>query len=132
MKYDLTNWCKNYIQSRDAMERKLVSVDDKGEQLLVTYKNRVVTFVPQTVLDDSAAKIDGIVTVVTLQTPANFNILLNKFGEFAKNPNLMVIFVNPVVEEKWLLKPHVHAAVADKSSLKAGLTSLYQTVPPVH
>jgi hypothetical protein len=44
---------------------------------------------------------------------------------------LTVIFVNPKLNEKWLLKPAVHAAVADKTSLRLGLQAMYDTVPVV-
>ncbi len=131
MKTDLKTWCIHYIRSRDAMERKLVSIDEQGDKVVATYKNRVVTFVPQDVLSVDAAKLSGIVTVVCLQTIKNFQTLVSGFGEFAKNDQLTVIFLNPAVGDKWVVKPSVHAAVADKSNLKAGLQSLYDMVPAV-
>jgi hypothetical protein len=126
---DLTDWCSSYVKSRDAMERTLKSIDKQGNHLVATHKNKVVTWVPQETLDTKGVAVDGMVTIVCLQNQHNFSTLLQHFGDFAKNANLTIMFVNPKINEKWSIKPAVHAAVADKQSLKLGLQSMYDTVP---
>lgn len=127
---DLLEWCEHYIRSRDAMERKLVKLERVGESILATYKDRAVRWLPMAQLAVPAEN-EGNVSVVTLQTQANFNTLVSEFAVLAENPGLTILFINPSLNEKWVLKPAVHASVADKSTLKSGLQTLYQTVPPV-
>lgn len=131
MPADLTEWCEHYARSRDAFERKIVSMVCKGPDVLVTKKDGVLTYVVMPELSASVAKHDGATTAVCLQTPKNFAALVDSFALFAKKEDLTVIFVNPRVHEKWVVKPAVHHAVADKESLKAGLKALYDTVPEV-
>ena len=131
MKVDLLTWCEQYIRSRDAMERKLKTLERKGDVIIAAYKDKAVTFLPQASLDEKNIPSDGHATIVCVQTNANFNTLVNNFMAYAKNPHLTVIFLNPQLNEKWSLKPAVHAAVADHSNLKAGLQTHFQTVPTV-
>jgi hypothetical protein len=129
MKVDLVTWCEQYVRSRDAMERKLKTLERKGESVVATYKDKTVTFLSQPSLDEKHIPADGHVTIVCLQNQENFNTLVTHFAAYARNPNLTIMFLNPQLNEKWSLKPAVHAAVADKASLKTGLQTLYQTVP---
>jgi hypothetical protein len=126
---DLFEWCEQYIRSRDAMERKLVKLERESHAVMATYKDRTIRWLPLPQLSVPKEN-EGNITIVCLQTQANFNVLVNDFAAFAKNPGLTVIFLNPALNEKWLLKPAIHHAVADKSTLKSGLQTLYQTVPP--
>lgn len=128
---DLTEWTEQYIRSRDAMERTLVGLERSGDSIVAKHKrDRMVTFLPQQQLSVPAEN-EGNITIVTLQNQQNFNTLVQRFDAFATNSSLTVIFLNPVLHEKWVIKPAVHAAVADKSTLKNGLQTLYQTVPPL-
>jgi hypothetical protein len=56
---------------------------------------------------------------------------VKEFSTLAAKNDLTVLFVNPKQNEKWSMKPAVHAAVADKESLKAGLTTMFQVVPTI-
>jgi hypothetical protein len=127
-KFDLLTWCQQYIRSRDAMERKLVSLEEKDGGLVAVYKDRTVQWLPQSELQ-LLKENSGHITIVCLQTQQNFNTLVQQFSWFSMNPNLTILFLNPQANEKWVLKPAVHAAVADKSTLKTGLQTLFQTVP---
>jgi hypothetical protein len=131
MKTDLLEWCNSYIKSRDSMERTLKSLEKHGDHLVATHKTKTVTWFGQESLDTKGASVEGHVSIVCLQNQQNFNTLVQHFSEFAKNPNLTIMFLNPKLNEKWSLKPGVHAAVADKQSLKLGLQSMYDTVPAV-
>ena len=128
---NLREWCMHYIKARDAMERKLKSIEEKDGNLIAHYKDKDVLFVGQEKLTTTHASHDGFATLVCLQTQENFDTLVDSFSKFSANQKLTIIFVNPQLEEKWIIKPAVHAAVADKSSLKAGLLTLYQMVPPL-
>ena len=130
MKFDLLTWTEHYIKSRDAMERKLKTLERKGDTIVATYKDKTVTFLPQAALDEKHIPADGFVTIVCLQNQSNFNALVANFSRYSQNPHLTMMFLNPQLNEKWSLKPAIHASVADKSNLKTGLQALYQTVPP--
>ena len=125
----LNEWCVHYIRARDAFEQKLKSIDEAPDKIVCHYKDKDATFLPiETLRSDLPS---GSLTVVCLQNQQNFDTLVSNFSEYAKNPNLTIIFLNPKLDEKWLLKPAVHAAVADKANLKQGLATMYQMVPEV-
>ena len=128
---NLLEWAGHYLRARDAMERKLKSLDTLPDKLVAHYKDRDVTFFAEQDLTAKHASASGVVTIVTLQKKANFDVLVQQFSTFAQNANLTIIFVNPKLNEKWLIKPSVHVAVADKSSLKTGLSAMFETVPVV-
>ncbi len=128
---DLTEWCEHYAKSRDTFERKIVSMVRKGPDVIVTKKDGVLTYVVMPEFSASVASHAGTIVAVCLQTPKNFAALVDNFALLTKKEDLTVIFVNPKVHEKWVVKPAVHHAVADKESLMAGLKALYDTVPEV-
>jgi hypothetical protein len=128
---DLLDCCVHYIKARDAIERKLKSLDQQKDRVVARYKDKEVTFLGEEKLSTAAASMQGFVTVLTVQNQENFNTLVAEFSTFHKNPGLTIIFLNPVLNEKWLIKPAVHASVADKTSLKLGLQAMYDTVPAV-
>lgn len=123
----IKEWCVHYIKARDAMTRKLVSIDEKNDKIIAHYKDKEVTFLPTETLPSVAPS--GTATIVCLQNEKNFDILINRFEDYAKNQDLTVMFLNPTLNEKWVLKPAVHAAVADNESLKTGLRAMFDTVP---
>jgi hypothetical protein len=131
MRSDLVTWAEHYLRARDAFERKMVSMEKTDTGLVVTYKNRKLVVVAQDKLDDTVATSKDEILLVTAQTDANFAALLKAFAAFAEKKDLTVVFVNPKLNEKWLLKPAIHASVADKESLKAGLTTMFQAVPTI-
>ena len=128
---NLLEWSKHYVQARDAIERKLKTIDEKPDRLICTYKDKQVTFIAEETLTAKSLDANAFTTIVTLQTTKNFDALIDQFAVFSQHPKLTIIFVNPKLNEKWMIKPAVHAAVADKSTLKLGLQSMFDTVPSV-
>ena len=126
---NLEEWTEHYIKSRDAFERKLVNLSKGKGQLVAEYKDRTVVFVCSDELPEKVP--EGFATVVCLQKESNFKSLLNYFSEYSKHSGLTIIFANPKLNEKWLVKPAIHSSVADKSTLKTGLRALYDSVPGV-
>ncbi|MBN1646342.1 hypothetical protein JW868_04860 [Candidatus Woesearchaeota archaeon] len=66
--------------------------------------------------------------IITLNTQKNVQIFIRQFSKYAQNLFLTIIFVNPSANQKWLIKPHVHNLVADKTSLKRGIMALSENV----
>jgi hypothetical protein len=130
MLLDLPTWAEHYLRSRDAFEQQLVSLERTATGLLATYKKKTVTVVTQDVLG-ALPENKGPVLLVTAQTDENFKTLVKEFSTYAANQELTMLFVNPKLNEKWSIKPAVHASVADKESLKAGLTTMFQVVPTI-
>jgi len=124
----LVEWAEQYLRARDAFERAIVSIEKNKNGLEVTYKKKELTVLCQETLDVKAVPASGHVLLAVTQSKVNFDALVAGFKSLAQNPTLTVAFVNVKTTEKWLVKPHVHANVADPTSLKAGLQSLYETV----
>ena len=116
------------MRARDAFERKIVSLETTKSGLIVKYKARELTVLCQEMLDAKTVPASGHVLLVARQSKSNFDALVTSFKSLAHNPDLTVAFANVKSTERWLVKPHVHANVADPASLKAGLLSLYETV----
>ncbi len=131
MPLDLITWAEHYLKARDSFERQLVSLERAEPGLVVTYKKRELKVVGEEKLTIAAASVRGNVLLVTTQTEANFDVLVKEFSKFTAKDDLTIIFANPTTNEKWIIKPSVHAAVADKTNLKAGLTTMFQTVPTI-
>lgn len=125
---ELKEWAEHYLKARDAFERAIVSIEKTKEGLDVKYKKKELVVLCQDALDVKAVPSAGHVLLAVRQTPENLNLLVKGFSSLTSNPFLTVAFVNTKTTEKWLVKPHVHANVADPTSLKAGLQSLYETV----
>ena len=63
----------------------------------------------------------------------NLDELYDNWDKYASIVSLKVYFINPSssLEKKWVISPYVHSKISDKSSLKAGLNALFETVEPV-
>ncbi len=127
----LKKWLVEYIKNRDVFKKSIKDIEDKEESITVKYRDREELFLIRPVLGneidyDAASHI----TIVTLNINENFRYLVSSWHSLAKYPNLTIYFANPLstTETKWIIRPHLHDKIADDTSLKNGLKSMFLTV----
>lgn len=129
---DLNEWIKNYLISRDTMEQMIVSIEDKGKDLVVHRKNGDVVFLIRPDFSNvEELKIPGKISLVILNSRKNLDFVISNWQMLSAIKELCIYFVNPTVSEKWLLYPYTHNQITEKTALKRGLLSLFSTVPAV-
>jgi len=136
----LQEWIINFIKSRDAVFRKLISIEQNKENfdVFVKYKDkdRYISIKP------IIGNIDNIIEklsedkhygLVILNTKDNFNKITENWEKLVKFKHLCIYFVNPfsTLDKKWIIFPHTHNRICDESSLKTGLKSVFDMVDPI-
>lgn len=128
----LKEWVTHYIKSRDVIKREIVDISDKGDSLLVKYKDRERTFLIIPQISDLSLKNN--ITIVVFNTLENFNWLLKSWKELVTFDDVNIYFINPesITDKRWIIFPHIHDKVSDSESLKLGLEALFNSVETYH
>ena len=128
---DIKEWTVHHIKQKDLIKGDLVSYKQEKDKIVCDYKEgRKGIFYCEENLDLKKikdVKDSEVSTFVCVCNEHNFKILVDNWDLFKKNNNLTFIFLNPGVAEKWIIKPAVHARIADPASLKQGLRTMYDT-----
>ena len=128
---DLAQWTKDYVTSRDSFEQLITSIEETGKDFIVHKKNGEVRFlIRPELLDITELKQPGKTALVVLNNRKNLDFVIANWQTLATLKNLCVYFVNPVVNEKWVLYPFTHNQITEKAAFKRGLYSLFSMVPP--
>ncbi len=133
----LLDWTKRYIENKDIIARKIVSIEKTESGLLVKYSDRELTIVFMPFIKDASAvlhKIENIPnykTLVVLNSPINLDFVIknwNKLVSFGAKFN--IYFVNPFskTEKIWIICPYTHNFIADMDSLELGLKTMSENV----
>lgn len=122
---DLREWLVLHIRHKDVFARKLQEVEETPSGATFKFKDRVLTGVVMDVL--SEPDVQGETIIATLNTPENVEYLIAHWDAFV-DPGLTVVFANPSLNEKWALKPALHARIHD-GDIEQGIRSLASSVP---
>ncbi len=130
----LIEWAEHYLRHRDLFERKIGSIERKGETGLLirqkdasTYTCLVAERFDEGILQDIGGKEK--VLVVTRNLKDNVVFVTKHWKELSERQGLKLVFANAAKNEKWVLVPSGHARVAEAASLKAGLMAMHDAVP---
>lgn len=130
---NLKEWTLHYIRQRDAFEKSIISIDETKEIIKVKYKDKEQNYLAEEKLSlSSLDKLKALENkcVVCEHSRANLDFLINNWKLFSEVKDLTIIFVNEQHCEKWVIKPYVHNLIADNSSLKQGLESMFYAILP--
>ncbi|MFH1211692.1 MAG: hypothetical protein V1659_02065 [Candidatus Woesearchaeota archaeon] len=126
----MIEWAVNYVKNKDLFKRELVDFRIEQNTVLFEFKNKKNIFIIADLLDSESIKPKEFPsTIVCLNKKDNLEFLIKNWSAFAAQKELMVIFVNPAANEKWIIKPHIHDQITEKESLRTGLQSMFETVP---
>lgn len=126
----LFEWTKEYIKFKDMLKKQNTSVEYLDNKIIVTQKDNKINYLVDDNLNNiifGAEKFKEIF-LVCLNTKKNVDIMEDNWQILAKNPKLTIIFVEPSLNVKWLIKPHIHNKIIDGENLKEGLLSLHRGI----
>ncbi len=125
----LKEWAKEFIKHRDMFQKKLKEIKDTDTGFVAHSKDKDERFIVQETLDFDGIPKDENVCYVTMNNQKNFNKLLAEWKILVSFKGLKIIFVEKISTGKhWIVNPHIHDKISEKSSLKSGLKSLYDNV----
>ena len=115
------------------MEQLIVSIEDTGKDFIVHKKTGDIKFLIRPELTDASEfkNVTGKTGLVIFNSRKNLDFVIANWQMFSSLKELCIYFVNPVVNEKWLLYPYTHNQITEKIALKRGLLSLFSMVPAV-
>lgn len=128
----LLNWARAYIKYKDSVNRRIseMNVEESSNKILIKNKNgSEETYFCIDYLEGSSTNIKD-EKVVCLNTKQNLDWLIKNWDSLKQSRNIF-IFVNLAVSESWSVHPSMHDIVTEKSALKPGLLSLFESVPEV-
>lgn len=129
---DLKEWMLEYVKHRDLFRKAIQKIEDKGSEVIVTYKNNYEHVIIGPKLSEAIAKLDDKknMSIVTLNSKENLDVLISNWQKLVGFVGLTIYFVNPdsTTEQKWIIRPHLHNKVADDDALKPGLLSMFSMV----
>ncbi len=132
----LSVWIQEYLRHKDMFQRKIKKIVD-GNPPTVVYSDKETKILVEPVItnidDIRESCSDGSVILVTLNMMKNLKMIADNWSKLISNPDFCIYFVNPVgaAEKRWVIFPYTHNKIAERSSLKSGLKSLFSTVAEV-
>ena len=133
----LKEWAAIYVRHRDSATKKIAEIKNAGFGFAIVNNDGTPTnCIVQPSLEGfnpDAEEIQDNALIVTLNNDKNIQAVYKVWGKLAAKKALMILFVNPFsgIEEKWVLKPHLHNLVCDRNSLLQGLRSMAELVEPI-
>ncbi len=126
----LFEWTKEYIKFKDMLKKQNTSVDYFDNKIIVTQKDNKINYLIDDNLNNIIKDIEDIkeIYLVCLNTKKNVDVMEDNWKILTQNPKLTIIFVEPDLNVKWLIKPHIHNKIIDGENLKEGLLSLHRGI----
>ena len=128
---ELIDWAVLFLKQRDLFKKEIINIDvDYDNNELIINKN---TGLERVVVTTSLSDIKNIINkspsiIITLNNKDNLRLLISNWRLLVKFESLKLFFVNPKNNESWALIPFLHDKVADKKTLKQGLTSMSESI----
>lgn len=129
----LSEWVKVFLQNRDVFNKVITGFEKVNGDLLVKRSNGDLLVFVRPELDDisDVSVRDGPSVLAVLNSKRNLDAVIKNWDVLSKKKDLCVYFINPNSNDKWLLYPHTHNQITEKSALRRGLESLFSMVPSV-
>ncbi len=130
----LKEWTQIYLKSRDVIQKAIVGFEDLNSDFVVHKTAGDVLFLIRPELADAGEVVEKATAnagLVVFNTKKNVDFVIANWDKLAKLKGLCIYFVNPKLNEKWLLYPYTHDQITEKAALRRGLESLFSMVPAV-
>jgi hypothetical protein len=128
----LKEWTQIFLKSRDVLQKSITGFESLNGDFVVHKSSGDVIFLirPEfSNVDEVVEKAQSTAGLVVLNTKKNVNSVIASWDKLAKLKGLCIYFVNPNLNEKWLLYPYTHDQITEKPALRRGLESLFSMVP---
>ena len=128
----LKEWIVQYRKHRDLVFRKIANIAGE-DPILITNKDNTQE---QIYIRESCNTFTEFnketlpTTAVVLNTDANIRTMLKEWDTIAANMQLTIMFVNPSSqgEKRWVIRPHIHDCISERTALKTGIASIAEQV----
>ncbi|MBR9690286.1 hypothetical protein GOV08_01240 [Candidatus Woesearchaeota archaeon] len=131
---NLTQWTILYVKNKDILKKEIKEYKIFKNYVEFEYLDarKQTCYIYPTMKSEARSDTkEGWKAVICLNTKANFDFLISNWENLIKNPKLSIIFVNPRLNQKWIVFPHTHNKITEKASLKLGLQTLFESVARV-
>ncbi len=128
----LKEWTQIFLKSRDVLQKSITGFESLNGDFVVRKSTGDVVFLIRPEFsnaDEVVEKAQSNAGLVVLNTKKNVNSVIASWDKLAKLKGLCIYFVNPNLNEKWLLYPYTHDQITEKPALRRGLESLFSMVP---
>lgn len=121
---ELKQWLKEYLRFKDIYDGEIKEIQDSKKGVEVIYEDRKERYAVYQRLADVDSPEDE-EYICTQSSKENVDYLLSSWECFRKFSKLTIIFADPTANQKWVLKPYLHAKISDNP--KKGIISLFQS-----
>ncbi|MGV8163199.1 MAG: hypothetical protein ACP5N2_07755 [Candidatus Nanoarchaeia archaeon] len=127
----LIEWAVSYIKYKDSVRGRIQTIEEQKEKnrVLITNKDGGKdTYLCRELLDGLDIKEISSEKIACLNKKDNVTWLINNW-DLLKDKKATFIFVNVKKSESWAINPGMHHSITDKTALKPGLKSLFESIP---
>jgi hypothetical protein len=130
----LIKWTIRFLENRDSIRKEIVKIENSENGFLVERRDKPVQkFIVEKKLSSdlfSGLKLNEHFCVVTLNNAKNIKFVAEHWNRLAGSNFLKIYFINPFssMDKVWIINPHIHDKICDKSSLLVGLKSMAESV----
>ncbi len=129
----LKDWAITYLKHMD-IQGNFSKISEEPNGFLIINKDGSSSFCLVLIsLSKNKEAIGKATYVVTLSNKSNISFASLAWDSLAANPKLVLVFANPFssTEQKWLVKPYIHARVSERKHLLKGLKAMSELVEPI-
>ncbi len=121
-------WIKTYLENKDMINNEIKKISDKDNSIIIEYGNYSKEFIVEPNLEN--LDLNKNIGIVFMNNKNNLDQVIKKWTQLKKNENIIIYFVNPETDQKWIIKPYIHSKIADQSTLKKGLKAIAESIQP--
>ncbi len=129
---EIRDWLINFVKNRASFYEEQYFIESTDFGVILKKESGVKKFIIKNSLDDAIFdKIkgdDSELAFVCLNKKVDVDWLINNWDKLITHSNVSFIFANPETNEKWIIFPKVHDTITEKSALKTGLYSLFESI----
>ena len=136
----LREWTIHFFKNKNAILQTLQKIEENKENydLKIIYEDKEIYVILQPFIDDFEEIYGKInknknINLILFNSKQNFDIIVDKWKRLINFDKLTIYFVNmfSISDKKWIIRPYFHDKIADESSIKIGLKSMFNMVSSI-
>jgi hypothetical protein len=136
----LKEWAIHFLKNKNAMLQTLKKIEEnkEGYDLKIIYEDKETDIILEPFIENFNQVYEKIdkdknITLILFNSKQNFDIILEKWDKLIEFNKLTIYFVNmfSITDKKWIIRPYMHNMIADPTSLKTGLKSMFNMVDSI-
>ncbi|MEM3127306.1 MAG: hypothetical protein QW331_04550 [Candidatus Woesearchaeota archaeon] len=140
----LVDWIETYFKNRDIIAKQIEKIERKEGKidLFIYHKTgKIKIIIVKEILGSLKSTIDDFGNeepntehvLVILNNKDNIKKIVENWDLLHPRKNLAVYFVNPIskTDTKWIIYPHTHHRITEKTVLESGLESIAVNVEEI-